>query len=45
MRGTHTLVPACAQHSVLDPQENVELMRLLPMTAEPVSRYGEAQIT
>ena len=29
-----TLVPACAQHSVLDPQENVELMKLLPM-AEP----------
>jgi hypothetical protein len=26
-----TLVPACAQHSVLDPQENLELMRLLPM--------------
>jgi hypothetical protein len=25
------LVPACAQHSVLDPAENVELARLLPM--------------
>jgi hypothetical protein len=25
------LVPACAQHSVLDPMENVELTRLLPM--------------
>jgi len=23
-------VPACAQHSVLDPQENVKLMELLP---------------
>jgi hypothetical protein len=32
-----TLVPACAQHSVLDPQENLELMKLLPMSesAEP----------
>ncbi len=26
-----TLVPACAQHSVLDPGENAELARLLPM--------------
>jgi len=26
-----TLVPACAQHSVLDPQENVELTKLLPL--------------
>ncbi|MDQ6749977.1 MAG: radical SAM protein [Actinomycetota bacterium] len=26
-----TLVPACAQHSVLDPQENLELMKLLPL--------------
>jgi hypothetical protein len=25
------LVPACAQHSVLDPGENLELARLLPM--------------
>jgi hypothetical protein len=25
------LVPACAQHSVLDPAENVELARLLPL--------------
>jgi hypothetical protein len=25
------LVPACAQHSVLDPDENIELARLLPM--------------
>jgi MoaA/NifB/PqqE/SkfB family radical SAM enzyme len=29
-----TLVPACAQHSVLDPLENLELMELLPL-AEP----------
>jgi hypothetical protein len=29
------LVPACAQHSVLDPGENAELARLLPMA--PVS--------
>jgi len=26
-----TLVPACAQHGVLDPEENRELARLLPM--------------
>jgi hypothetical protein len=26
-----TLVPACAQHGVLDPQENLELMKLLPL--------------
>jgi hypothetical protein len=26
-----TLVPACAQHSVLDPEENRELVQLLPM--------------
>ncbi|HEY4007616.1 MAG TPA: hypothetical protein VGM60_20875 [Pseudonocardia sp.] len=31
-----TLVPACVQHSVLDPAENVELRRLLPLT--PVDR-------
>ncbi|TYP88036.1 MoaA/NifB/PqqE/SkfB family radical SAM enzyme [Blastococcus xanthinilyticus] len=29
---TGQLVPACAQHSVLDPAENVELRRLLPLT-------------
>ena len=33
-----TLVPACAQHSVLDPRENVELMRMLPMEEEVASR-------
>ncbi|MBA2517881.1 MAG: radical SAM domain-containing protein, partial [Solirubrobacterales bacterium] len=26
-----TLVPACAQHSVLDPLENLQLQELLPM--------------
>jgi hypothetical protein len=26
-----TLVPACAQHSVLDPAENADLAVLLPM--------------
>lgn len=26
-----TLVPACVQHSVLDPQQNVELRKLLPL--------------
>ncbi len=29
---TGELVPACAQHGVLDPVENVELRRLLPLT-------------
>ncbi len=28
-----TLVPACVQHSVLDPAENAELRRLLPLDA------------
>ena len=28
---TGDLVPACAQHSVLDPLENLELARLLPL--------------
>jgi hypothetical protein len=30
-----TLVPACAQHGVLDPEENRELAVLLPMAAGP----------
>jgi hypothetical protein len=29
---TGELVPACVQHSVLDPEENTELRRLLPLT-------------
>lgn len=29
---TGRLIPACAQHSVFDPGENVELRRLLPLT-------------
>ncbi len=29
---TGELVPACVQHSVLDPGENQELRRLLPLT-------------
>ena len=29
------LVPACAQHSVYDPQENVALANLLPLRMEP----------
>lgn len=29
---TGEIVPACAQHSVLDPDENAELRRLLPLT-------------
>ncbi|GAB3550617.1 hypothetical protein GCM10027404_18150 [Arthrobacter tumbae] len=28
---TGQLIPACAQHSVLDPVANVELRRLLPL--------------
>jgi hypothetical protein len=31
-----TLVPACVQHSILDPQENAALRTLLPI--EPVVR-------
>lgn len=30
---TGELVPACVQHSVLDPAQNVGLRRLLPLTA------------
>ncbi len=33
---TGELVPACVQHSVLDPGENAALRRLLPLT--PVGR-------
>lgn len=29
-----TLVPACAQHSVLDPEENLRLTELLPLTVQ-----------
>jgi hypothetical protein len=29
------LVPACMQHSVLDPQENLALQQLLPLVQEP----------
>ena len=31
---TGQLIPACVQHSVLDPQENVELRKLLPLTVK-----------
>ncbi len=37
---TGELVPACVQHSVLDPGENVALRALLPLT--PVSRRRQA---
>jgi hypothetical protein len=37
---TGELVPACVQHSVLDPVENVALRTLLPLT--PVSRASAA---
>ncbi len=38
---TDDLVPACVQHSVLDPGENVELRRLLPLV-DVTSRRGPA---
>jgi hypothetical protein len=34
---TGTLVPACAQHSVLDPLENLRLIELLPARPQPPS--------
>ena len=34
------LVPACVQHSVLDPVENIELAQLLPL---PTTRTGAAR--
>ncbi len=40
---TGELVPACVQHSVLDPTENLELRRLLPLTIKtcrPATRAG-----
>lgn len=37
---TGTLVPACVQHSVLDPKENAELTVLLPMPTARRSRDG-----
>jgi hypothetical protein len=35
---TGELVPACVQHSVLDPQENLRLQALLPLTAAADTR-------
>ena len=35
-----TLVPACAQHSVLDPQENARLAELLPLEVAPAAVRG-----
>lgn len=32
---TDQLVPACVQHSILDPQENTQLVRLLPRRSLP----------
>ncbi len=42
-----TLVPACAQHSVFDPQENLKLTELLPLlepdaSGEPVGAHADA---
>jgi len=37
---TGTLVPACVQHALLDPVENQQLRRLLPLT--PVAHDVEA---
>jgi len=32
------LVPACAQHSVLDPEENLRLRERLPLLELPMAR-------
>ena len=37
-----TLVPACAQHSVLDPEENRRLVELLPMAGSGAQRAAAA---
>jgi len=37
------LVPACVQHAVLDPQENVELRRLLPLVQVRHGRSSAAR--
>ena len=38
-----TLVPACVQHSVLDPQENTELRTLLPIVEVSSGRQRSAR--
>jgi hypothetical protein len=37
------LVPACVQHGVLDPVENIKLRRLLPIVTSPDSRASSAR--
>jgi hypothetical protein len=39
---TGDLVPACVQHGVLDPAENIELRRLLPLTGTRRVAGGES---
>ena len=41
---TGELVPACVQHSVLDPAENVSLRALLPLTAVTRNRSAGADV-
>jgi hypothetical protein len=36
--GSNELVPACVQHSVLDPRENIALHKLLPLAGRPQRR-------
>jgi len=36
--GSNELVPACVQHSVLDPRENLALHKLLPLAGRPQRR-------
>jgi hypothetical protein len=36
------LLPACVQHSVLDPQENIKLMELLPLAEDEPATVGAA---
>jgi hypothetical protein len=40
-----TLVPACAQHAVLDPQENVRLAELLPLHPQSAPAADEPATT
>lgn len=42
---TGELVPACVQHSVLDPQENVALRQLLPLIERPRNAAGRSAVS
>ena len=39
---TGEIVPACVQHSVLDPQENLELVTRLPLPRRRLTTTPEA---